>query len=45
LAMFTQTACVLPRDKVVPFANPNSMGNRALYLLISSRDNSKPWNS
>jgi hypothetical protein len=30
LEMFTQTACVLPRDKVVPFADPAAMGNRAL---------------
>jgi len=37
LAMFTQMACVLPRDKVVPFGDPTATGNRALYLLISSR--------
>jgi hypothetical protein len=37
LAMFSQTANVLPRDKVVPFADPAAIGNRALYLLISFR--------
>jgi hypothetical protein len=37
LAMFTQTASVLPRDKVVPFTDPTALGNRAFYLLISSQ--------
>jgi hypothetical protein len=37
LAMFSQTSSVLPKDKVIPFEDPNSIGNRALYLLISSR--------
>lgn len=27
----------VPRDKVVPFADPAAIGNRALYLLISFR--------
>jgi len=36
LAMFTQTASVLPNDKVVPFSDPHATGNQALYLLISS---------
>jgi hypothetical protein len=40
LAMFLQTASVLPGDKVVPFADPASIGNRDLYLLISSRTDS-----
>jgi hypothetical protein len=40
LAMFTQTASVLPKDKVIPFSDPNAIGNRALYLLISSRTDS-----
>jgi hypothetical protein len=54
LAMFIQTACVLPGDKVVPFSDPTSMGNWALNLLISSHINeqsnslslsvTKPWN-
>jgi hypothetical protein len=37
LAMFSQTASVLPGDKVVPFLDPHCVGNRALYLLLSSR--------
>jgi len=40
LAMFSQTASVLPKDKVVPFSDPHAIGNRALYLLISSRTDS-----
>jgi len=40
LAMFTQTATVLPRDKIVPFSDPHAIGNRALYLLVSSRTDS-----
>jgi len=40
LAMFTQTASVLPNDTVVPFSDPHATGNRALYLLISSRTDS-----
>jgi hypothetical protein len=40
LAMFSQTASVLPRDKVVPFSDPNTIGNCALYVLISSRTDS-----
>jgi len=40
LAMFSQTASVLPCDKVIPFDDPHSTGNRALYLLISSRTDS-----
>jgi hypothetical protein len=37
LAMFPQTAKVLPSDTVVPFADPHCTGNRALYLLVCSR--------
>jgi hypothetical protein len=37
LAMFSHTSSVLPKDKVIPFEDPNAIGNRALYLLISSR--------
>jgi hypothetical protein len=40
LAMFSQTASVLPNDTVVPFSNPHATGNQALYLLISSRTDS-----
>jgi hypothetical protein len=40
LAMFPQTASVLPNDKVIPFTDPHTAGNRALYLLISSRTDS-----
>jgi hypothetical protein len=40
LGMFSQTSLVLPNDKVVPFANPHAIGNRALYLLIASRTDS-----
>ena len=37
LAMFPQTAKVLPSDTIVPFADPHCTGNRALYLLVCSR--------
>jgi hypothetical protein len=37
LAMFAQTALVLPNEKITPFADPHAIGNRALNLLISSR--------
>jgi hypothetical protein len=37
LAMFSQTATVLPGDTVIPFLDPHSTGNRALYLLLCSR--------
>ncbi|MFN9979363.1 MAG: hypothetical protein ACK53Y_05595, partial [bacterium] len=40
LAMFSQTAQVLPNDKVIPFSDPHAIGNRALNLLISSRADS-----
>jgi len=40
LAMFSQTAQVLPNDKVIPFTDPHAIGNRALYLLILSRTDS-----
>jgi len=40
LAMFTQTAAVMPHDKIIPFTDPHALGNRALYLLISSRTDS-----
>jgi hypothetical protein len=40
LAMFAQTATVMPNDKIVPFPDPHALGNRALYLLISSRTDS-----
>jgi hypothetical protein len=40
LAMFSQTATVLPNDKIVSFRDPHAIGNRALYLLISSRTDS-----
>jgi hypothetical protein len=40
LAMFSQTASVLPHDKVVPCSDPYAIGNHALYLLISSRTDS-----
>jgi hypothetical protein len=40
LAMFSQTASVLPNDKVIPFSDPHATGNRALYLIISSRTDS-----
>jgi hypothetical protein len=36
LVMFTQTACVLPKDKVVPFTDPALIGNGVLCLLILS---------
>jgi len=36
LAMFPQRATVLPRDKVIPYADPTAMGNLALYLLLLS---------
>jgi hypothetical protein len=36
LAMFLQISLVLPKDKVIPFEDPNAIGNRALHLLISS---------
>jgi hypothetical protein len=36
LAMFWQISSVVPKDKVIPFEDPNAIGNRALYLLISS---------
>jgi len=39
-AMFSQTATVLPNDKIVSFRDPHAIGNRALYLLISSRTDS-----
>jgi hypothetical protein len=35
--MFSQTSSVLPKDRVIPFEDPNAIGNHALYLLISSR--------
>jgi hypothetical protein len=37
LAMFPQTASVLPVDTVVPFTDPHNIGNKALYLLVCSR--------
>jgi hypothetical protein len=37
LAMFSQTAKVLPTDTVVPFDDPHHIRNRVLYLLICSR--------
>jgi hypothetical protein len=40
LAMFNQTATVMPHDKIIPFTDPHALGNRALYLLISSRTDS-----
>jgi hypothetical protein len=40
LAMFSQMATVLPNDKIVPFSDPHAIGNRALYLLNSSRTDS-----
>jgi len=40
LPMFPQTASVLPNNKVIPFADPHTAGNRVLYLLISSRTDS-----
>lgn len=40
VAMFPQTAGVLPIDTVVPFTDPQTAGNRALNLLICSRTDS-----
>jgi hypothetical protein len=40
LAMFPQTASVLPRDSIIPFQDLHSIGNRALYLLLSTRTDS-----
>jgi hypothetical protein len=37
LAMFPQTAKVLPGDTIIPFEDLHHAGNRALYLLICSR--------
>ncbi len=37
LAMFPQTASVLPADSVVHFTDPHNIGNKALYLLLCSR--------
>jgi hypothetical protein len=35
--MFPQTAVVFQDNEIVPFSNPNDIGNRALYLLICSK--------
>lgn len=35
--MFPQTASVMPVDDVVPFKDPEGIGNKALYLLLGSR--------
>jgi len=40
LAMFPQTASVLPGDSIIPFRDLHSNGNRALYLLLSTRTDS-----
>jgi hypothetical protein len=40
LTMFPQTASVLPGDSIIPFQDPQSNGNRALYLLLSARTDS-----
>ena len=37
LAMFPQTAVVFKDNEIIPFPNPNNIGNRALYLLIYSK--------
>jgi hypothetical protein len=37
LAMFPQTAVVFKDNEIIPFPNPNNIGNRALYLLICSK--------
>jgi hypothetical protein len=37
IAMFLQTATVLPGDTIIPFVDPLSTGNKALYLLLCSR--------
>jgi hypothetical protein len=40
LAMFPQTASVLPGDSIIPFQDLHSNKNRALYLLLSVRTDS-----
>jgi len=37
LAMFPQNAVVFKDNEIIPFPNPNNIGNRALYLLIYSK--------
>ena len=37
LAMFSHTSSVIKEDEIIPFQNPNCIGNKALYLLIGSR--------
>jgi len=37
LAMFPQTSKVFHNNEVIPFENPEDIGNKALYILISSK--------
>jgi hypothetical protein len=37
IAIYPQTAPVLPGDKVIPFVDPHTIGNHVLYLLLCSR--------
>jgi hypothetical protein len=37
LAMFPQTAVVFKDNKIIPFKNPDDIGNRALQFLICSK--------
>mmetsp|Transcript_25900 Transcript_25900/g.37116 ORF Transcript_25900/g.37116 Transcript_25900/m.37116 type:complete len:145 (-) Transcript_25900:127-561(-) len=35
--MFRETSCIMPKEKIIPYADKQCIGNRALYQLIISK--------
>jgi hypothetical protein len=36
-AMFKETSCIMPKEKIIPYTDKQCVGNRALYQLILSK--------